>query len=160
MREAMDEVTRLTGLQFIVDGPTEERPSPDRGLYESGSSVYAPVLVAWATVSDDPGLNWKVEAYASPVWIHSRHVSGTRRYASGEIVLDSDAIGTLLLMHHGARAAARAVILHELGHLVGLDHVPDTHELMNPQLHLSTTDFGPGDRHGLAELGTGRCFMS
>jgi hypothetical protein len=159
LKEAMGEVTRLTGLQFVVDGTTEEKPSRDRDLYERNSSVYAPVLIAWATEADDPSLTAGVEGYTEPLWTHDPHVPGSRRYATGQVVLDADDIGVLLLDHHG-KAEARAVMLHELGHLMGLDHVPDPHQLMYPELDPSTTDFGPGDRHGLAELGTGRCFIS
>jgi hypothetical protein len=159
LRHAMGEVTRLTGLQFVVDGTTEEQPSRDRDLYERNSSVYAPVLIAWATEEHNPELTAGVEGYTEPIWIHDRHVPGSRRYASGQVVLDADDLGVLLLDHHG-RAEARAVIMHELGHLVGLGHVHDAHELMDPVDHPSTTDFGPGDRHGLAQLGTGRCFIS
>jgi hypothetical protein len=159
LRQALGEITRLTGLQLVVDGETEEEPSRGRDLYERNSSVYAPVLIAWATEADNADLTADVEGYTEPLWIRDRHVPGSRRYATGQVVLDADDLGVLLLDHHG-KAEARSVILHELGHLVGLAHVHDTHELMSPEQRRRITDFGPGDRHGLAQLGTGRCFIS
>jgi hypothetical protein len=51
----------------------------------------------------------------------------------------------------------RAVMMHELGHVVGLAHVHDVRELMNPKT-VGRTSFGPGDLEGLAELGAARCF--
>lgn len=55
-------------------------------------------------------------------------------------------------------------VLCELGHLLGLDHVPDSAELMNGH-NLGLLDYGPGDRAGQdrqwslrvsANRGTGR----
>jgi hypothetical protein len=50
----------------------------------------------------------------------------------------------------------RAVILHELGHLVGLGHVADPNQLMS-ETNYGLHDFGPGDQEGLARLGGGTC---
>jgi hypothetical protein len=49
------------------------------------------------------------------------------------------------------------VVLHELGHLVGLDHVRDRGELMFPTAN-DVVGYGPGDLQGLAALGRGACF--
>ena len=49
----------------------------------------------------------------------------------------------------------RRLVLHELGHLYGLDHVDDTGELMNPDL--TVTDYGPGDLVGLIVTHDGGC---
>ncbi len=43
------------------------------------------------------------------------------------------------------------LLLHELGHAVGLNHVYASGEVMNPDAHLS--NYGPGDREGLWHLG-------
>jgi hypothetical protein len=47
------------------------------------------------------------------------------------------------------------VMLHELGHVFGLDHIDDQTSVMYPQLGLRPADFGEGDRKGLWELGIG-----
>ncbi|MNI86386.1 hypothetical protein D3C73_1434790 [compost metagenome] len=49
-----------------------------------------------------------------------------------------------------------AVIMHELGHLLGLDHVDDPRQLMFDQASW-VRGFAAGDRTGLAQLGTGPC---
>jgi predicted Zn-dependent protease len=58
----------------------------------------------------------------------------------------------------GGAGAVQAIIEHELGHVVGLDHVADPTQLMNPELEPGVTGFGDGDRRGLALLGEGACF--
>ena len=54
------------------------------------------------------------------------------------------------------RALVRAVIAHELAHVVGLAHVADRTELMH-ESNLRLLDWGPGDLAGLAVAGAGGC---
>ena len=48
-------------------------------------------------------------------------------------------------------------IRHELGHVMGLDHVESTEEVMYWHATVGTNDWGEGDRFGLRALGTYRC---
>ena len=83
-----------------------------------------------------------------------REDTGLRYFVSGEISLDArDLAATLEARGPGS---VRAVIMHELGHVVGLDHVNDSHELMNAK-NIGKDDFGPGDLAGLRRLGQGGC---
>jgi hypothetical protein len=50
-----------------------------------------------------------------------------------------------------------AVVLHELGTSLGLDHVTAAGQLMYPQGQPGMTDFGAGDLTGLAARGRGAC---
>ena len=50
-----------------------------------------------------------------------------------------------------------AVVLHELAHVVGLNHVTSPSNLMNTELEPGVTDFAAGDLTGLAALGRGTC---
>jgi hypothetical protein len=50
----------------------------------------------------------------------------------------------------------RAIVMHELGHVVGLAHVDDRGELMYAD-SVGQKTFGPGDLTGLGALGRGRC---
>ena len=45
------------------------------------------------------------------------------------------------------------VLLHELGHLMGLAHYPSTDEMMNPVMTRSRARYGRGDLAGLEEHG-------
>lgn len=141
--EAVDEVSSITGLQFVYDGTTDRRP---------GSTEYAyrqPVLVSWATEDEVPDLEGDVVGLGGAV---ATGMNGGRlRYVTGDVTLDTD------LEFDLDSDVARGVLLHELGHLVGLDHVDDRDELMYAD-GTFVRDFGPGDREGLVRLGEGRCF--
>lgn len=54
-------------------------------------------------------------------------------------------------------AQGPAIVMHELGHMVGLAHVDSQAELMAGDNHSGITDFGPGDPAGLGKLGAGPC---
>lgn len=78
---------------------------------------------------------------------------GRLRYATGRVVLDRDVFASL-----GPRDVvyAQAIVDHEFAHLVGLGHVDDPGELMN-EADSQGSSYGPGDREGLARLGSIRC---
>ncbi len=61
-----------------------------------------------------------------------------------------------MMGHAQGTEHVRAVIMHEFGHVLGLDHVGDPSQLMyeGPSYR---TSFAAGDLAGLARLGTGAC---
>ena len=85
-----------------------------------------------------------------------RAPDGTYVYVSGTVYLDPAKIGRAAKQIN--EGVARSVILHELGHLVGLDHVNDAHQIMWPRGNSTgLTEYQPGDLAGLALLGQGSC---
>ena len=72
-------------------------------------------------------------------------------YVTGQVVLDADDFGDIRNPDE-----AQAIVDHEFGHLVGLDHVDDPNELMHAE-HTGQTSFGPGDLEGLPILGELAC---
>ena len=72
-------------------------------------------------------------------------------FVTGQVVLNADK--TLLPMFEDRHASWGAVLLHELGHLVGLDHVDDPAQLMAPTPGFGEVVLGEGDRAGLAAVG-------
>jgi hypothetical protein len=73
----------------------------------------------------------------------------------GIVALNSEVFDDLLGRRNG-EALARAIVMHELACVAGLNHVHDRNELMHDD-NVGKTEFGPGDRRGLALLGQGRC---
>jgi hypothetical protein len=81
--------------------------------------------------------------------------SGDVAYVSGTVYLDPAKFSAAL--QEFGPGVARALILHELGHLVGLAHVADPAAVMFPTLTGAVAGYSPGDRAGLAALGRGPC---
>jgi hypothetical protein len=150
LRDAVAQVSAATGLRFVDDGTTDEGPSEDRGAYqpERYGDRWAPVLIAWATADEVPDFGVDVAGEAGPIWVTP--ASGASVYVSGVVYLDPAKLA-------GAPpAAAKAVVLHELGHLVGLAHVNDAGAVMFPRAS-GVTAYASGDLAGLAALGRGAC---
>lgn len=152
VQQAAVRVSAATGLGLEVDGTTDELPSDGRPLrqpWRYGSS-WAPVLVAWTTPDVEPRLRGDVAGIGGSVAVPSA-VTGRLRYVTGSVALDAPALTRLLARPNG-RALVRAVIMHELAHVVGLAHVEDPAELMHDD-NVGRTRFGPGDLAGLAQVG-------
>lgn len=156
IRAALAAASAATGFRFIPDGMTSESPILDRDPYLPNryGDRWAPVLIAWATKAEVPDFETDVAGLAGPAWV--RTPSGDDAIVSGRVYLDP-AKYTLIARTAG-RAAANAVILHEVGHLLGLDHVNDRKQVMFPRSGPdSPTRFQRGDLTGLAALGSGAC---
>ena len=71
---------------------------------------------------------------------------------SGEVVFDTDQ--PALARGFGAGLSRGNLVLHELGHVVGLDHIGDRTQLMHASIHQdSPNGYAAGDLAGLARLG-------
>lgn len=166
------------------EAPSDDRPNYQPERY---GERWAPVLIAWSDAAESPrlaegagdghdtlGFAGSAAAGLTEPVLRDRNGSTTTTstslpgadpsrisnaemiYVTGTVVLDGPDFTSLLATRDGQQLA-RAVVLHELGHLLGLDHVDDPAELMYPTLQPGVVDFGPGDRQGLFALGTGRC---
>lgn len=155
IREAVAEVSAATGLRFVYDGTTTEAPSPEREPYQPDlyGERWAPVLIAWSTPQESPDLAGDVDGLGGSAYAYAPD----RPYVlvAGQVELDAPDFAEMLRWPDGSEYA-RAVIMHELAHVVGLDHVDDPTQLMNPE-GTGVTEFADGDREGLALLGRGAC---
>jgi hypothetical protein len=143
---AISHTSEATGLVFEHVGTTDDRDFDRRA---ASFGAHPPVLVAWATDDEVPDLGGDVVGIGG-----SAPVTGARgrlEYATGVVVLDSGAFADI-----DDERYAQAIVDHEFGHLVGLDHVDDPGELMNGD-NVGTTTYGPGDLEGLARLGSVGC---
>jgi len=153
--EAITTLSRATGLRFVADGRTDERPRPDRAPFQPGrygDRRWAPVLIAWSTEDEYPDLSGYIAGVAGPQRMQAG--SSAAAYVTGQVVLDGAQLSTTAVPD---RADARAVILHELGHLAGLAHTADDAQLMYSEATRTVREYQGGDLRGLAALGSQRC---
>lgn len=150
IHDAVEATSRASGLEFAYAGETDARPAS----YDDGFLATAPppVLVVWATPEEQPALAGEVIGLGGSAAYEVR--PGLRQYATGVLTLDRDQFDVPGWVP-GSREPLEAVVLHELGHLVGLAHVDDAGELMHPTN--TRTAYGPGDLEGLARLGDTPC---
>lgn len=143
-----------SGLDLIVAGNVSERPSASRAPYQPDryGQDWAPVLVAWAAPGEG-GLPLRSfdRGVALPI---AAGPAGDRTFVSGQVVLNA-ARDDLRPGFDDRADAWGNILLHELMHLLGLDHVDDPDELMYPFPGRGPVQLGSGDRAGLAALGAG-----
>jgi hypothetical protein len=155
VEDAMNVVGRATGLKFEYAGSTDDRPHRETEYVPSllGQPRRTPALVSWASPTEVPQLKGRVAGIGGSVAVSVQ--GGRYRYVTGSVTLDRAVFRELARTQDGRREA-RAIVLHEFGHLVGLAHVHDRNELMNAD-NLGLLDFGQGDLAGLAKVGATPC---
>lgn len=162
LEEALREVTAATGLVFRIEGTTDEPPSDERRpfLPERYGDRWAPVLVAWSDVEEYPRFEGDVAGTGGSAWIDTE--GGVTTYVSGTVTLDGPGLQELYEEdEETARKWGVTLLLHEIGHLVGLDHVDSPDQVMHEGSGDDETfDFGAGDLRGLRVLGSGACIAS
>jgi hypothetical protein len=156
VHEAIARVRRATGIEFRSVGRTNETfiRAYQRMRFE-GVVRRAELVVIWV---DHAGYQAILKRLSDPrpSLAFAKTMRGLYadqdQYFGGLIVVDADANSGL---GFGDFYAHGAVLLHELGHIMGLDHVRDPDQLMYsgrfPNFGLN--HFGPGDLEGLRRVG-------
>lgn len=146
VKEAVQRVSAATGLTFVFDGMTDTIPQEG-----DATSVDTPLWIGWAN-PDETDL-WRqsndiVGLGGSRV---AHRLGGPEVYVTGFALLKPT---EQLAPGFGYGETEGNVLLHELGHVVGLDHVSDDREIMHDDVvHVQPDGYGPGDLRGLWELG-------
>jgi len=153
--EAIRRLADATGLEFEWKGFTDSMFDVNqRRTKYSWESDRDPLWIGWAAESevpsfrstDDPG--GTVLGIGGPISIS--RADGTVEIIGGSVVLRS---GGGLPQLFGPGETLGNVILHELGHAFGLDHVNAEDQLMNPSISNNSPDgYGPGEMLGLRSI--------
>ncbi len=157
--DVLDEAVRIvrdaSGIEIVIEGVVDERPRATRPPYdERYPGRWSPVLVAWAGEHDDVPMRAHDHALAIPLAVGD---DDARVFVSGQIVLNAQRLGEpdvpLDPDRTDRRGSLLATLLHEFGHLLGLDHVHDPAQIMHPYPADGDVALGDSDRAGLAAVG-------
>ena len=150
--DAIATIETATGLDFRYIGTSNRSPSTEGRSPWGGRE---PVIIGWTTVDAVPELRDRVAGVGGST-ARKDGYTGDLEYVTGLVALDAPQLKDILARPDG-EAQVQAIVTHEIAHLVGLDHVEDPNELMYSN-NIGRYDLGPGDREGLAALGSGRCY--
>jgi hypothetical protein len=167
-KHAIATLSRATGLSFHFAGTTHYTP---HALVINGVSVFQALqqhlrtgvdfVVAWARQGvghDASNLLVGDEAGVGTItWASSPRLSllpSQVRILSAAVVIKKGAGG--LRPGFGAGGTEGTLLLHELGHAVGMRHSKDPTQVMYPVIgYSSPASYAAGDRNGLAREGAG-----
>ncbi|GAA1478240.1 hypothetical protein GCM10009623_26860 [Nocardioides aestuarii] len=145
--EAVADVEWATGLDLVDLGTSDARPfAPTYG------AVARPVVIGFADETEIADLAGDTAGVGGS--IAQTGVLDRDYYVSGSVALDTAVFDDARV--ESQFESMRAIVQHELGHVLGLDHVDDPGELMFGS-NLGRTGWGRGDLEGLARLGSVPC---
>lgn len=146
---AVRRLSAASGLRFRYLGSTTAVPEPGRDHSDA-----AQLLIAWARPGSGNGGSGHLD---SSVAGRGGWTTGTAPGESHEIVSAFVVIraGQPLKSGFGPGITRGRVLLHELGHAVGLGHVEDPDMAMDDTVSAQsgTAAYRSGDRAGLAQVG-------
>lgn len=152
VRRALHLLSEASGLDLLLEGLTEERPDRRRPLVEREGREWRwrPVLIAWAHPGEhDVPLTSLDRGVALPVAVRD---GSDEAFVTGQVVINAGRSD--IVAGFGDRSnSLGATLLHELGHILGLDHVSDTTQLMSVDPGSGPVQLGEGDLAGLHAVG-------
>jgi hypothetical protein len=149
---AFKRLSQATGFHFVYRGTTT-------GIPQNGGNSWYPagtqIVVAWAR----PSQSSMLRLYSNAVGVGSAITSGgymngdgssVSKIIRGAVVLDSN-------RHYragfGTGQTRGDLVLHELGHTMGLGHVGSIKQIMYPYVSNGLARLGRGDLNGLERHG-------
>ena len=137
-------------VDFVFDGFTNEVASASRSAFQPDryGPRWAPILLAWVPARDLLSPDDQAVGAAGSVALENER--GRPVYVTGIVTFNANA---RLLTGYRFGDSWGDVVLHELGHVVGLAHVDDYRQVMYPDVTGGHARLGAGDLEGLRRLG-------
>jgi len=151
LKESVARIAQLTGTTWVYVGPSSATPT-SAYLPSSAQNEYAPVLLGWTDGASSDLLARQprdVLGMTRTAWFGIQRSDGSKIAAIRTAAVALDRTDSLPLR---GRGSWKALVLHELGHVMGLAHVADRSQLMAAVLPASS-DLQAGDVAGLGRVG-------
>lgn len=148
--DALATLSATTGLAFAFVPSSDDAVGSTRPL-TNGQGDWNPVLVTLTTPEESQWLVEADRALALPVMVDGQFVSAQILLQVGE------PLSTDVTTRDGSWGAA---LMHEWGHVVGLDHVDNHAQLMHDVALPGPAAWAAGDLRGLHRLGADTTCLS
>lgn len=155
LKAAVKRIEQGSGIDFVYAGTSKKVPT---GFDQVPGQD---ILVAWAPPTNpllrEAGKG--VVGLAVPLWYASGAVnpdgSNAPEIVTAGIVMNTK-FNKLLTKGFGRGYTRGEVLIHEIGHAIGLGHYSSTTQIMNPFITKNDALWGAGDLAGLERLGANR----
>lgn len=144
VQQALGRISRATGIRFSYRGTTT------RVAYRDDPDPTVALTISFGTARDVADLRGSTAGMGGGVYtVHD----GTAELIRGELILDREETSLREGFANSGNPTWGQVMVHELGHVMGLDHAESSSQLMYGSVTSSNHRLGAGDLTGFNRVG-------